>query len=186
MDGRTGADRALDFARVLTERGLQIEYSIQCRCDSIERELFKTLKASGLAGCTWGGMGSQPQLDRYRKGVSVEQVFRALEILTDLGIFVQMGFIMFDPYATVDDISANQQFLAKVKAMVPEGQLGTCRPPQSLYRYQEASTWKSLRTMGGLRVTISVIPTTLLTKKHRCFITYPPPRPVYCGGPKGS
>ena len=152
LDGRTGTDRALDFARVLTERGLQIEYSIQCRCDSIERELFKTLKASGLARVYLGvESGSQPQLDRYRKGVSVEQVFRALEILTDLGIFVQMGFIMFDPYATVDDISANQQFLAKVKAMVPEGQLGYLSPTTKLIPLSGSEYMEKLKDDGRLK-----------------------------------
>jgi radical SAM superfamily enzyme YgiQ (UPF0313 family) len=152
LGGRAGVERALDFARILTERGLQIEYSIQCRCDSIERELFKTLKASGLARVYLGvESASQPQLDRYKKGIEVEQVLRALEILADLGIFVQMGFIMFDPYATVDDISANQQFLAKAKTMFPEDKLGYLSPTTKLIPLSGSEYMEKLKDEGHLK-----------------------------------
>jgi len=150
--GRAGRERAAEFARIVMERGLKIEYSIQCRCDNVERELFKLMKESGLVRVYLGvESGSQPQLDRYRKDSSVEENLRALQLLADLGIFVQMGFIMFDPLATVDDISANQQFLADVKAMFPEDKLGYLSPTTKLIPLSGSEYMERLKEAGQLK-----------------------------------
>ncbi len=150
--GKTGKERSLEFARILRERKLSIEYSIQCRSDDIETQLFETLKESGLARVYLGvESGSQEQLNRYRKGLNVEDNLKALEILAGLGIFVQMGFIMFDPSATVDDISANQQFLAKIKAMFREDKLGYLSPTTKLIPLSGSEYVEKLRQDGRLK-----------------------------------
>jgi radical SAM superfamily enzyme YgiQ (UPF0313 family) len=150
--GRRGKERAREFARSVKERGLNIEYSIQCRANDVERELFKVLKDSGLARVYLGvESGSQPQLDRYRKDLNVEDNIKALQILADLGIFVQMGFIMFDPYATVDDIVANQDFLAKVKEIFAGGGLGYIYPTSKLIPLSGSEYMERLKDAGELK-----------------------------------
>ncbi|MBA1334660.1 MAG: hypothetical protein HPY66_2564 [Firmicutes bacterium] len=150
--GRKGRERAKEFARVVTERGLNIEYSIECRADDVDREVFECLKESGLARVYLGvESGSQPQLDRYRKDISVEDNLEALKLLSELGIFVQMGFIMFDPYTTVDDIVSNQEFLAKVKEIFPAGGLGYIYPTSKLIPLSGSEYMDRLKEAGELK-----------------------------------
>lgn len=150
--GRKGRERAKEFARIVMERGLDIEYSIECRADDVDREVFEYLKKSGLVRVYLGvESGSQPQLDRYRKDISVEDNLNALKLLAELGIFVQMGFIMFDTYATVDDIVSNQEFLAKVKAIFPDGGLGYIYPTSKLIPLSGSEYMGRLKEEGALK-----------------------------------
>ncbi len=150
--GDRGKARVREFARLLEEKGLQIEYSIECRVNDVEKELFKTLKDAGLARVYLGvESGSQSQLDRYRKDVTVEDNVKALEILADLRIFVQMGFIMFDHKATVEDIAANQEFLAKAKAMFPKDFFGYIYPTSRLIPLSGSQYLEDLRREGALK-----------------------------------
>lgn len=150
--GKRGRERAYKFARRLKDRGIFIEYSIECRANDVDKELFRVLKDSGLVRVYIGiESGSQPQLDRYAKDVTVGENLEALQILADLGIFVQMGFIMFDRDAAVEDIIANQEFIAKVKAMFPKGKLGYIYPTSRLIPLSGSSYMRKLKDIGELK-----------------------------------
>lgn len=151
-NGRRGRDRAAEFADIVMQKGLKIEYSIQCRADDVDAELFKTLKDSGLVRVYLGiESGSPPQLERYRKDLSVDDNLKALKTIAGLGIFVQMGFIMFDTYATVDDIVANQRFLGRVKQMFDPAALGHISPTSRLIPLSGSQYMERLRADGRLR-----------------------------------
>ncbi len=110
--GRKGREDTMSFAQALIDRGWDVPFSIFARADSIEPELFGTLKAAGLRSVFVGvESGSQNQLDACDKHTSVAENRRSLEILHDLGINFIMGLIFFDPYTEMGDVRANLSFL---------------------------------------------------------------------------
>lgn len=151
-NGKRGKDRAAEFADIVMQKGLNIEYSIQCRADDVDVELFKTLKDSGLVRVYLGiESGSPAQLERYKKDLSVEDNLKALKTLAGMGIFVQMGFIMFDTYATVDDIVANQKFLTRVKQVSGPSLLGPIYPTSRLIPLSGSEYMETLKADGRLK-----------------------------------
>lgn len=88
-------------------------------CDSsisqerINAVLLK-LKEAGLRSLFLGiESGSDSQLRRYCKGVTAEQSVAAIELLVKLGIEQDIGYIIFDPLVTVDELMQTVQFLEK-------------------------------------------------------------------------
>lgn len=54
--------------------------------------------------------GSQAQLKRYMKGVNTQQVRESVKMLKALGLDARVGFIMFDPELTLEEMLENIKF----------------------------------------------------------------------------
>jgi len=86
-----------EFACAMEELGAQVPFKMQSRCDLMTRGTVAALKR---AGCTevWMGCesGSQKILDAMDKGIRVEQVYEARDLLRQNGIracfFLQFGY----------------------------------------------------------------------------------------------
>jgi anaerobic magnesium-protoporphyrin IX monomethyl ester cyclase len=115
--GTKGMERTWTFCRAIEQRGLVFQYGIQCRADSVDRELFARLKETGL-GHVYLGIESavQRSLDLFEKRVTVDDNLRAVRTLEDLGIDYTMGFILCDPYTTLDELKQNVAFIQQVAA----------------------------------------------------------------------
>lgn len=111
-----GKIRAERFAKNLIDNNINITYSISTRPDNVDIELFKLLKLSGLKHVFIGIESFIPRiLKLYAKGISVEANIRAIEILKSLNISTEIGFIMFNPYITYDELRANYEMLKKIR-----------------------------------------------------------------------
>lgn len=78
------------------------------------RRALEQLKDAGLVRVYFGvESGSQSQLKRYCRGLPLADVIGALEVVKALGLGIDCGFIMFDPFATVEDIAENVNFFRK-------------------------------------------------------------------------
>ncbi len=116
--GKKGREDAMSFAQALIDSDLDVPFSIFARADSVEPELFSTLKAAGLKSVFVGvESGSQKQLDSCGKRTSVADNRRSLEILHELSINFIMGFIFFDPYTGMEDVKANLSFLQETQRL---------------------------------------------------------------------
>lgn len=105
-------EHALQIAEELKKSKLPITFDIECRADVLDEDVLKQLKEVGLDEVFLGiESGSQTQLDRFNKRTTVEQNREAIRMLENLGIRVSSGFIMFDPYVTLAELSDNLQFL---------------------------------------------------------------------------
>ena len=62
--------------------------------------------------------GSDPQLRRYGKYTSTHDNFQAIELMREVGISIDGGFIPFDPLVTLDEVESNMRFLET--AQVPK------------------------------------------------------------------
>lgn len=119
-----GSNRASDIASGILSKNMDLHFSIQCRADDVEQELFTVLNTAGLKKVFLGiESGSQSMLDRFRKDTTVEDNFKAIEILSKLDLTVFMGFITFDDLITQEEFKENINFLRIAKKMIPSTKL---------------------------------------------------------------
>lgn len=144
--GRAGKRQTTEFAETLRGSGLGLHFEITCRADSVDRDTFSVLKAAGLSGVYLGlDSGSDEALGRFQKDTTVDRSLRAVELLRDLGIAVDFGFIMFDPWTTVDDLRKNLAFLGHLVGLGLPLHPAVLRSQLKLY----PDTPISLRSTGG-------------------------------------
>ncbi|MDH7600872.1 MAG: radical SAM protein [Armatimonadota bacterium] len=112
--------RAYAIADEILSRKLRIRFSFECRADEVDRDLFKRLMEAGLDAVFIGiESGSPTQLERFRKGTTVEQNRAAVETIRELGLKMDVGFIMFDPYVTLEELEENMSFVRDLRLSVP-------------------------------------------------------------------
>jgi radical SAM superfamily enzyme YgiQ (UPF0313 family) len=74
--------------------------------------LLRKLAEAGLNKVFLGVESASPsQLRRYAKGHSPEDVAGAVERIRELGVRVELGFIMFDPLCQLSEVAENVRFL---------------------------------------------------------------------------
>lgn len=113
--GKEGPLRAYAIGEEILRRNLQIDFALSTRPDQVEEGLFRFLKKAGLKEVFLGIESmSQKSLDLYKKGTTVDQNRRAVEILEKLEIPYRPGFILYEPYVTLDQIRENLAFLKEL------------------------------------------------------------------------
>lgn len=118
-------DSALQLAQELEKIG-SISFSFSTRVDSIynqkdipeiieKREnLLKTLTRAGMKKVFIGAESlSDTQLKRYGKGISVDTTIKAVSFLKQCHVELELGFILFDPLLTMNELNENLQNLKK-------------------------------------------------------------------------
>ncbi len=114
--GRARA-RALTLARMIRER-FDIRFGLEGRVNDIDEELVENLVAAGFDEILIGlESGSDATLRRLNKHTTVEQNRRALRILRSYGVEPNVGFIMFEPDSSLDDVRVNLAFLREERLL---------------------------------------------------------------------
>ena len=117
--GRKGKDRACELARLIIDKGVRIDFGIECRVNDIEDESISMLVKAGLKDVFLGvESGSQNSLDRFRKFTTIEDNKRAINLLRRYNIEPNYGFIIFEPDSTLEDVRENFEFLKEMKMLI--------------------------------------------------------------------
>lgn len=110
--GERGQQRALRLATLLKSRN--IRFGIEARVNDIHDETVSALVEVGLRHILIGlESGSDRSLKRINKMTTVAQNERAIRILRKYGIEPNIGFIMFEPDSSLEDIRVNFEFLKR-------------------------------------------------------------------------
>ncbi len=110
--GKQGQARALRIASLL--KGRNIRFGIEGRVNDIHDETIEALVDAGLCNILVGlESGNDATLKRLNKMTTAAQNERAVAILRKHGIEPNIGFIMFEPYSTLEDIRTNFEFLRR-------------------------------------------------------------------------
>ena len=110
--GRRGRERVLALAELLKKRG--VRFGIEGRVNDIHPETISALVDAGLEDMLIGlESGSDRSLRRLNKLATVTQNEQALAILREHGIEPNIGFIMFEPESTLEDLRVNLEFLKR-------------------------------------------------------------------------
>ncbi len=121
----TNISEALKIGQLVRNHG-RMTFTVSVRADNIytstmnSQELqlmhgyLRSLRASGLRKAFIGVESlSNAQLRRYGKGVDAAQSITSVKIVQDTGIDVEIGFIPFDPFTTMQDLQENLTALRK-------------------------------------------------------------------------
>ncbi|MDD4508700.1 MAG: radical SAM protein [Eubacteriaceae bacterium] len=110
--GEAGKKRVLKLAALLKQR--PITFGIEARANDIDQETTAALVDAGLKNILVGlESGREEVLVRLNKHTTVAQNETALAILRANGIEPNVGFIMFEPDSTLEDLRVNFDFLTR-------------------------------------------------------------------------
>ncbi|HEU5469384.1 MAG TPA: radical SAM protein [Actinophytocola sp.] len=115
--GRVGKQRVRAIAQGILDRGLDIYYNVCMRAENWkdtpeDHDLMDLMVRSGLEKVNVGIESGVPEeLDLWDKRATVEDNRTVIKMLREHGIYLAMGFIPFHPYATVDTLVRNAEFL---------------------------------------------------------------------------
>jgi radical SAM superfamily enzyme YgiQ (UPF0313 family) len=110
--GERGRQRTLRLAELLRQRN--IRFGLEGRVNDIHDETIGALADAGLRNILIGlESGKDDALKRMNKMTTVAQNEQALLILRTHGIEPNVGFIMFEPDSSLEDVRANFEFLQR-------------------------------------------------------------------------
>lgn len=98
------------FIRHMKERNINTKIRINTRANDIlyNCELLKDLKDIGLYSVFIGAESfNQRQLDLYNKKVTVRQNIESVQLLKSIGIKIELGFMMLEPFVELKEINEN-------------------------------------------------------------------------------
>lgn len=111
----------------------------------VRKNAYELLKAAGLRKVYLGiESGSPSQLKRFCKGVSIDENKRAIEILRELGLEIEVGFIFFDYLSTLEELKQNIVFIEETRIYETDSRiLGSLR-------IQKGSPYKTMAEKAGI------------------------------------
>lgn len=117
MRGRQHRQWLEDFLFELKNRKMadQILWRVSCRIDDIDRELIQRMKESGLASVYIGiESGDNQGLRTFNKHYSVKDIYKALDLLREINMPFEFGFMIFEPESTMASVRENINFLKEI------------------------------------------------------------------------
>jgi radical SAM superfamily enzyme YgiQ (UPF0313 family) len=114
--GSAGVRWTHAIAREAMCRGLHrnLRWKISCRSDEVNREALTPLVAAGLTHVYLGvEAGDEKDLKDMNKLLQPEVHLRAGQVLRDLGLSFDFGFMLLQPWSTLESARNNVRFLHK-------------------------------------------------------------------------
>lgn len=104
-----------EFVRLMKERNIHIEFDCHLRATDVNEEQLMKLKSVGLT-TVWLGLesGCQRLLDEMHKNCTVEQNYKAIEILKKCKLTPSVTFITLVPTMSFEELKMNYSFLKKI------------------------------------------------------------------------
>jgi radical SAM superfamily enzyme YgiQ (UPF0313 family) len=119
MKGHLHIEWIEDFVSALKASPIyrEILWRISCRVDDLRADLIKKMQDVGLM-CIYLGIesGNDQGLRTFNKHFTVADVYRALDLLREINMPFEFGFMIFDPESTFESVLENIAFLEKITA----------------------------------------------------------------------
>lgn len=110
--GKKGRQRTLELMELI--RPLEITFGMETRPQDLDDEILESMLASGFQSLLMGiESGSESVLGKLNKSASRNAAEEAIERCRAWGIEPEVGFLMFVPDSTVDDLRQNLEFLER-------------------------------------------------------------------------
>jgi len=108
--GSRERERVLEIGRLA--QGLGLPFGFETRVDSVDSGLMKILAGNGAVSVFLGiESGCDSVLQRVNKLTTAAQAAAAVRAVRDSGIRLTVGFIMFEPDTTLEELDGNYAFL---------------------------------------------------------------------------
>ncbi|OGQ59025.1 MAG: hypothetical protein A3J24_08410 [Deltaproteobacteria bacterium RIFCSPLOWO2_02_FULL_53_8] len=154
--GRPGVEWAHALAKECVKRGLnhELKWKISCRSDAVTYDHIVPLIEAGLTHVYLGvESGDRQSLKHLNKQLTPEDHFKAKEVITGLGLTFDYGFMLLEPWSTVDTVRNNISFLRDF-ASDGSSVAGFCR----MLPYAGTAAEKRLADEGRLQLFNDCIP----------------------------
>lgn len=114
--GKTGKLRALEFAKTLKRRNLNIKFCIQARLDSLDIEILSQLKDVGLISIDVGVETISPEvLKIFNKNLSLKTIINKFNLLSRLeNMHIGVYMLNIHPFSTIKETKWNYEFLNEI------------------------------------------------------------------------
>ncbi len=110
--GQNKKKRVLEISRLMSD--FSCDFGFEARANDIDADTIEKLKHRGLQSVFLGvESASMPVLKRMQKNITPEISAQAIKIIQSQNIFLSVGFIMFEPDSTMDDLYLNYDFLLR-------------------------------------------------------------------------
>ncbi|MBJ6727557.1 B12-binding domain-containing radical SAM protein [Geomesophilobacter sediminis] len=111
--GAAEKERVRRIGKLLAQR--RVGFGFECRVDTVDRDLLEDLGSDGATDIFLGvESGCDAALRRMNKRVTKEDIVRAVKSVQQVGINLHVGFIMFEPDTTLDEVGENFRFLEEL------------------------------------------------------------------------
>ena len=108
--GNREQQRVVDISRIAQRFGLP--FGFETRVDSLDERLVATLAENGATSVFLGiESGCDAVLQRIGKRINTAQIRDGIRIIRESGIELNLGFIMFEPDSTLEELEENYSFL---------------------------------------------------------------------------
>ena len=113
-------NRILELCQQIQNENIKVDWACEIRADAACNEDLVSLMAS--AGCKGFYIGfesgSQRMLDKYNKGITVEQSKKAADLAHKYGISIGASFIIGNPDETLGDKTKTEELISYIKPKV--------------------------------------------------------------------
>lgn len=111
--GAKQRERVTAISEIVNSAG--IPFGFETRVDTVDEDLVAVLAKNGAAGMFLGiESGCDAALQRINKRITRKEIVRAVRCIQDCGIRLAVGFIMFEPDSTLDELLENYAFLEEL------------------------------------------------------------------------
>ncbi len=108
----------LGVCEEIFRRGLNIRWSSFARVDLVSDEILHQMKTAGCTTVSFGVETANPEiLKTIKKGITLDQVMRAIRACLDAGIFPHVSFILGLPGETPETIEETRSLGETIKEM---------------------------------------------------------------------
>jgi radical SAM superfamily enzyme YgiQ (UPF0313 family) len=107
----------MNICNEIIKRGLDVKWSAGTRVDRVDEEMLLSMRKAGCNQISYGvESGSQPILKRIRKGITVEQVDRAVKMSANMGFKrISVYFMVSLPGETMKDIKLTFDLMKRLR-----------------------------------------------------------------------
>jgi anaerobic magnesium-protoporphyrin IX monomethyl ester cyclase len=154
----------LSVCEEILKRRLKIKWETSLRCDLVDEELLRSMKASGCQEVALGIESISPEvLKLIKKETTPEQIEAAIRLFKKVGIAVELNFILGLPYETRGHLVLTRHFLGRLAKYVEKVNLAILTPFPGTDVYEMAlnkragleiktKDWSKYVKQGGLAI----------------------------------
>lgn len=140
-----GLKRLKELCRGIMGLEKAIYYRVNFRPDFSKKatdEVMELLLGSGLTGVYIGvESGNQYDLDLYKKRCTIQDIKNTIKLFNDYAVHIEIGFIMFNPFSTLEGISQNIDLLESIG-------MADFRSVTTLYQGNDNGLFKEVKKAG--------------------------------------
>jgi radical SAM superfamily enzyme YgiQ (UPF0313 family) len=137
-------DRVRKICELLQENHSNVKWTCSTRADILARhpEMVGWLKSGGCNTTYIGAeSGSQRVLNIIRKGISIDQVKKSVELVKNAGIHLVLSFVLGIPHETPREMYATIRMACKLNPNIAQFTVCTPYPGTPLYEEADRNGW---------------------------------------------